>query len=228
MKFGPGQFFGSWGKSMLEQSDEQATSRPKRRKGGRLKRLGPLYGDISLRLHTPHAIQVFCGRRRQGQLAAIPGINNLAKAVDGSRQRPDREAFLARVAAALADAETALCQAEVEAAAFIATLHGLSFDTARSKEPRVFDLRFRSPHSFHAARLIGRFDHLVATLMTLNHCGAISRRSLMRRIDVPMRRLRQPINVACGNGDALEQLSPDDGEQRAIVNGEHALTVVHG
>lgn len=184
---------------MLEQSEEHISSHAKRQEKGRSKRLGPFYGGIALTLHTPHAIQVFCGRRQRARRAAIPGLNNFAKAVESSKMRPDREDFINRVATALASAEAALCEAEIDAADFIETLRGLSFDTARSKAPRIFDLRLRSPHAFHAVRLIGRFDYLVATLITLNHCGAISRKSLMRRIDVPMRRLRHPINVACSN-----------------------------
>ena len=203
---------------MLDPSDEFAASSAGRRQQSRPKRLGPLYGEISLCLHTTHAMQVFCGRHRNGEVAPIPGINSFARAVETSSGRPDREDFMARVAEALADADAALCQAEEEAADFVETLKGLTFAIPRSKEPRVFDLRFRSPQSFQAARLIGRFDHLVATLMALKHLGVISKKSLMRRIDVPMRRLRHPINVACGNGFACDQRLLNEVEsQRAEV-----------
>ena len=215
---------------MGTRNDIQAKANPDRRKKRLPRKLGRLQGGVSLRLHTIQAVRVFCGRRRTDTAAAIPGLHAFAKALDSVAKRPDPKGIVSRISAALREADLAIGAAETESAKLIQSMRGLTLDLAQSSHPQVFDLRLRSPHAFHAARLIGRFDHLVATLMTLNHVGALDRRGVMKRVDIPMRRLRHPFNVACDRGErgvAFIERRPGDGVSHPIARADHVKRIAN-
>lgn len=182
----------------MPKQDKKQSSDAKELKGGRgHSRPGPLRGAVSLRVHTIQAAQLIMGRRRSENKSGIPGLFAFAKALDDVTFGPNADSFSPPVRAALEHAEQVLRNEEMVSLQIIETLEGITIHPAQSSTPQVFDLRLRSSDAFHAAMLIGRFDRLVATLMTLSHVGALERGDLMRRIHVVMKRLRTPFSLAC-------------------------------
>ncbi len=191
---------------------------------------GQLRGHVSLRLHSIQAVHVFCGRRRTGAAAGIPGLYAFVRAIASVGERPNPKGVVFRINVALRDAEVAMSDAEDDAATRIQVVQGLTLDLDRLSRPQIFDLRFRSTHAFRAARLIGRFDRLVTTLMTLNHVGALDRRGFMKRVDIPMRRLRHAFNVACDRGEtrtSLPERRPNASLAQRIADDDHAVRIAN-
>ncbi len=162
---------------------------------------GVLRGNVTITLHTIQAVQVFEGRPWSKKRPGIPGLFMFAAhlenlATGSAADDPYADWFLVRIERRLNEIEAALQREQKALDEQRDAIFGITVGDAESIEPMVFELRLRSPHAFGAARLIGLFDRVAATLLTLSYVGLIDRQRLLKLVRRLLYETRRPFYIS--------------------------------
>jgi len=141
-----------------------------------------LRGDIKLTLHTAVAVKLFRGRNSADHGVDIPGLfqfeRYLETIANGSvNDDPFADWTLVEIEDRFAKAEDLLNKHRDDLVdqRRAAEEMGLTIGAPYSMDPLVVELRLRSPHAYIGARLIGKFDRILAPYLTLAHMGLLER-----------------------------------------------------
>lgn len=138
---------------------------------------GALRGEVWLTIQTYQAQSLIRGRRAADDKPAIIGLIGFADRLKSIWQAvrfddPYADWWLLKVEGSIADIRAQLRSLQQRMDAFVTESNSsLEFAVAQSSQPQRVSLQFASPYAFRAAQLLGEYDRLMCTGMTLHHLG---------------------------------------------------------
>lgn len=155
----------------------------------------PLRGDAVLVINTTAAQMVFFGRSaprgareaakkrggsgyRRNEIVGVPLFATLVQTVvkDAARNNPYADMHLLEIESAFNHAEEQLAKRAAEVEARLSGRTFIDLKVALSQKPLRKQLRFRSPYSYWAARLVADYDKLAVAILSAHHYAIISKR----------------------------------------------------
>lgn len=166
-------------------------------------RPGVLRGGATLTLQTHQAQRLVKGRGYSAEKPAIIGLigfANLLRSIwHGARaDDPYADWWLLKVHAALEQAEQTIAACEQELTVQLATLDALEVVAPVSVKPVRVPLHFSNPYAFRAARLLGAYDSLARTALSVRHIGLMPRDEVERALHLGGRQVRRALQSAVG------------------------------
>ena len=138
---------------------------------------GALQGEVWLTIQTYQAQSLVRGRRAADGKPAIIGLIGFADRLKALWQAvrfddPYADWWLLKVEEEVAGVRAQLQGLQQQMDALISESHcALEFTVAQSSRPQRVSLQFANPYAFRAAQLLGQYDQLMCTDMTLRHLG---------------------------------------------------------
>jgi len=138
---------------------------------------GALQGEVWLTVQTYQAQSLIRGRRAGEGKPAIVGLIGFADRLKSLWQAirlddPYADWWLLKVEESIAEirAQFRELQQRLDALMTLAN-SALEFSVAQSSRPQRVSLQFANPYAFRAAQLLGEYDQLMCTELTLHHLG---------------------------------------------------------
>ena len=137
---------------------------------------GALQGEVWLTIQTYQAQSLIRGRRAVDGKPASIGLIGFADRLKSIWQAirfddPYADWWLLKVEEGIADTRAQLHILQQRMEALVASNGALEFAIAQSSRPQRVSLQFANPYAFRAAQLLGQYDQLMCTDMTLRHLG---------------------------------------------------------
>ncbi|MEE4281304.1 MAG: TIGR03761 family integrating conjugative element protein [Pseudomonadales bacterium] len=137
---------------------------------------GALRGEVWLTIQTYQAQGLIRGRRAIDGKPAIIGLIGFADRLKSLWQAirfddPYADWWLLKVEEGIADTRTQLSTLQQRMEGLVASNGALEFAIAQSSQPQRVSLQFANPYAFRAAQLLGEYDQLMCTDITLHHLG---------------------------------------------------------
>ena len=137
---------------------------------------GALQGEVWLTIQTYQAQSLIHGRRAVDGKPAIIGLIGFADRLKSLWQAirfddPYADWWLLKVEEGIADTRAQLRTLQQRMEGLVASNGALEFAIAQSSRPQRVSLQFANPYAFRAAQLLGQYDQLMCTDMTLRHLG---------------------------------------------------------
>lgn len=156
---------------------------------------GALQGDVWLTIQTYQAQSLVRGRRATDGKPAIIGLIGFADRLKSLWQAirmddPYADWWLLKVEEGIADSRAQLCRLQQGMEDLFVSNGALEFSVAQSSRPQRVSLQFANPYAFRAAQLLGEYDQLMCTDMTLHHLGIDMPTDLVDQVAGCGRRIR--------------------------------------
>ena len=138
---------------------------------------GALQGEVWLTVQTYQAQSLIRGRRAGEGKPAIVGLIGFADRLKSLWQAirfddPYADWWLLKVEESIAEIRAQLRELQQRLDALMAPANSaLEFSVAQSSRPQRVSLQFANPYAFRAAQLLGEYDRLMCTELTLHHLG---------------------------------------------------------
>ena len=138
---------------------------------------GALQGEVWLTIQTYQAQSLIHGRRAVDGKPAIIGLIGFADRLKSLWQAirfddPYADWWLLKVEEGIARYPSTAAHITATDGGCLSASHGaLEFAIAQSSRPQRVSLQFANPYAFRAAQLLGQYDQLMCTDMTLRHLG---------------------------------------------------------
>lgn len=137
---------------------------------------GALQGEVWLTIQTYQAQSLIRGRRAADGKPAIIGLIGFADRLKSLWQAirtddPYADWWLLKVEEGIAGSRGQLRRLQQGLEALFVASGSLEFSVAQSSRPQRVSLQFANPYAFRAAQLLGEYDQLMCTDMTLHHLG---------------------------------------------------------
>lgn len=138
----------------------------------------PLKGEVWLTLHTTWAQRMVTGSPANESRGAIPGLRGFAKRTRticqaATADDPYADWWLIQIEEAVASASEELGKTLRYAAAVHEGMRGMSVEVAASARPAKVPMLFMAPHPYQVGRLIGEYDYLARSVLSLRRAAAL-------------------------------------------------------
>ena len=162
---------------------------------------GALRGQVSLTLNTRFALSLFNGGVRVDKLGPAPGVYRFANyleqiGIGAAADDPYADWTMMQIERMMDSCEEQLGTWDAEMRAKLCSVAGMDIEVASSVDPHVVTLQLHSPYAHWAARLIGKYDALIAAMLTGHFTGLFDARSVSDTIKAGRRAVRRPFHVA--------------------------------
>ncbi len=162
---------------------------------------GALRGQVSLTLNTRFALYLFNGDARFDGKGPAPGVYRFANyleqiGIGGAAGDPYADWTMMQIERMMDRCEEKLCTWDAEMRARLQSASGMDIEVARSVDPHVVTLQLHSPYAHWAARLIGKYDALIAAMLTGHFTGLFDARSVSDTIKAGRKAVRRSFHIA--------------------------------
>ncbi len=164
---------------------------------------GGLRSEVTIKLHSRQAQNVFNGRDKSDTKAAIIGLLRFSGAtkqifIDAQADDPWADWWLLRIDETLAACQQQLDKFDAELIAMFPQTPNINIQSVYSVAPLEKPLNFHNPYSYRMGFMIVEYDKFCCTVLGLRHIGLLTRPQSERYLHLAGKPVRAALASATG------------------------------